>query len=263
MMIQLEEITVKFNAGTPLEKIALQGISIAISEGEFVTVIGGNGAGKSTLLSVLSGDKAPLSGRVLVDQTDVTTWPTWKRAPFIARVFQDPMAGTCASLSIEENLALASCRSTARGLERAILKEERERFREKLARLGLGLENRLSDPMGSLSGGQRQAISLVMSTLQPMKILVLDEHTAALDPKTAAFVMELTQQIVSENNLTTLMVTHSMHQALHYGTRTLMLSDGQVMYDACGTKRKNLKIQDLLDLFSREHMNTAPEEACI
>lgn len=254
-MIRFEAIRVKFNACTPLEKVALHHISLDIREGEFVTIIGGNGAGKSTLLSVLCGDTVPLSGRILIDNTDVTLWPTWKRSPFVARVFQDPMAGTCAALSIEENLALAGRRGTIRGLSRALTREDRETFREKLSRLGLGLENRLRDPMGSLSGGQRQAISLVMSTLQPMKILPLDEHTAALDPKTAAFVMELTQQIVEENKLTAVMVTHSMNQALQYGTRTLMLNEGKIVYDASGSLRQNLEIQDLLDLFNRENMD--------
>jgi putative ABC transport system ATP-binding protein len=254
-MIQLKKLNVKFNMGTALEKWALRNVSLDIFEGEFVTVIGGNGAGKSTLLATLCGDVSPLSGRVIIDNVDVTTRASWQRAKWVARVFQDPMAGTCAHLSIEENLALASKRVSGRGFSPAIAKHDRERFREALSKLGLNLDKRLKDPMGALSGGQRQAVSLIMSTLQPMKILALDEHTAALDPKTAHYVIDLTRQIIADNNLTALMVTHSMQQALNYGTRTVMLNEGRIVYDVSGQKRDNLTTQDLVDLFHSQQLN--------
>ena len=255
-MIQLKKLNVKFNMGTALEKWALRNVSLDIFEGEFVTVIGGNGAGKSTLLATLCGDVSPLSGHVLIDNVDVTTMASWQRAQWVARVFQDPMAGTCAHLSIEENLALASKRVSGRGFSPAIAKHDRERFRDALSKLGLNLDKRLKDPMGALSGGQRQAVSLIMSTLQPMKILALDEHTAALDPKTAHYVMDLTRQIIADNNLTALMVTHSMQQALSYGTRTVMLNEGRIAYDVSGPKREKLTTQDLVDLFHSQQLNS-------
>ena len=252
-MIHINRVSVTFNRGTALEKKALQGLDLKICQGEFVTVIGGNGAGKSTLLAVLCGEVVPTSGQVLIDNVDVTAWPVWRRTDWVARVFQDPMVGTCSSLSIEENLALASRRTLGRGLSPALNKHQRERFRHALSRLGLGLEQRLKDPMGSLSGGQRQAVSLIMATLGPLKILVLDEHTAALDPKTGAFIMDLTRQIVDENQLTALMVTHSMNQALHNGTRTVMINEGRVVYDVAGAPRGKLTPQDLMELFHKVH----------
>ncbi len=252
-MIHLKEIAVTFNPGTALEKKALNGLDLKISQGEFVTVIGGNGAGKSTLLATLCGEVLPTSGQVLIDDVDVTTWPVWKRTSFVARVFQDPMVGTCSNLSIEENMALASRRTLSRGLAPALNRHDKERLRHALSRLALGLENRLKDPMGSLSGGQRQAVSLVMSALAPMKILALDEHTAALDPKTGAFIMDLTRQIIEEHGLTALMVTHSMTQALQNGTRTVMINAGRVVYDAKGAKRESLTSQDLIALFHKSH----------
>lgn len=250
-MIQVDKLEVTFGAGTPLENRALRGLDLTIPEGQFVTVIGSNGAGKSTFLNALAGEVLADQGQILIDDQDVTRWPTNKRAGLVARVFQDPLAGTCEALTIEENMALALKRGLGRGLSRSIRHEYQEIFKERLVRLGLGLEKRLGDRMGLLSGGQRQAVSLLMATLQPMKILLLDEHTAALDPKTAAFVLELTCNIIEEQNLTALMVTHSMRQALDVGDRTLMLHEGNIAFDVEGAEREGLDVPDLLALFSR------------
>lgn len=250
-MIEVKELHVTFGAGTPLENHALRGINLQIPEGQFVTVIGSNGAGKSTFLNSLAGEVMADTGSIAIDDQDVTRWPTNKRSSLVARVFQDPLAGTCESLSIEENMALALKRGQRRGLSRSMKKEYKELFQERLSRLGLGLEKRLGDRMGLLSGGQRQAVSLLMATLQPMKILLLDEHTAALDPKTAAFVLELTRDIIAEQQLTALMVTHSMRQALDVGDRTLMLHEGNIAFDVQGDEREGLDVPDLLALFSR------------
>ncbi|WP_395015205.1 ABC transporter ATP-binding protein [Dongia sp.] len=262
-MIAAENIAVTFNRGMPMATPALRGLDLAIPAGQFVTVIGSNGAGKSTLLNVLTGDAAVDAGRVVIDGEDVTAWSPPRRAALVARVFQDPLAGSCADLSIEENLALAAARGRRRSLGRAIDKSRREAFRDQLRRLGLGLENRLSDRMGLLSGGQRQAVSLLMATLQPMKILLLDEHTAALDPKTAEFVLDLTQRIVEDQRLTTLMVTHSMRQALDHGERTLMLHEGRVVFDVAGEARKGLDVPDLLALFARERGQTLADDSLL
>ncbi|MDX6752291.1 ABC transporter ATP-binding protein [Geminicoccaceae bacterium 1502E] len=262
-MIALEDIHVTFAAGTPLETRALRGIELAIAQGEFVTVIGSNGAGKSTVLGALTGDVRPDRGRITVDGRDVTTWPAPRRAGLVARVFQDPLAGTCDALSIEENMALASARGRRRGLRAALDASRRTLFRERLAELGLGLEKRLHDPIGALSGGQRQAVSLVMATLSPMKILLLDEHTAALDPRTAQFVLELTDRIVATHGLTTLMVTHSMRQALDHGSRTVMLHEGRVAFDVAGSERKGLDVPDLLALFQRVQHQTLDDDALL
>jgi putative ABC transport system ATP-binding protein len=251
-VIRVSNIVVIYNRGTPMETHALRGLDLEIPAGQFVTVIGSNGAGKSTVLNVLTGDAAVAEGLVSIDEQDVTGWPSPKRAALVARVFQDPMAGSCADLSIEENLALAAARGARRGLKTAVSHSRREDFRARLRVLGLGLENRLSDRMGLLSGGQRQAVSLLMATLQPMKILLLDEHTAALDPKTAEFVLKLTDSIVVEQKLTTLMVTHSMRQALDHGDRTVMLHEGRVVFDVAGSERKGLDVPDLLALFARQ-----------
>lgn len=250
-MIRLTDLHVTFNRGSAMEKKALRGVTLNIKKGDFVCVIGGNGAGKSTLLNALCGDVMPEKGRVSIDDTDMTSLASWQRAPYVARVFQDPMAGTCANLTIEENMALAMGRGKKRTLKLALNKSHRELFRSQLSRLKLGLENRLSDPIGLLSGGQRQAVSLIMAVLRPMKIIALDEHTAALDPKTAAFILELTQEIVEENSLTALMVTHSMHQALELGNRTLMLHEGRVVFDVKGKDREGLTVADLLELFHK------------
>lgn len=250
-MLNLQALRLSFNHGTPIENRVLRGLSMSIPSGQFVSVIGSNGAGKSTLLNVVSGDLQPDSGTVEIDGLDVRAQSAWQRASKVARVFQDPMAGTCEALTIEENMALAMARGQRRRLRHAIDRPMRELFRERLSVLKLGLENRLSDRIGLLSGGQRQAISLLMASLQPSAILLLDEHTAALDPRTAAFVLELTARIIDENRLTALMVTHSMKQALDYGTRTIMLHQGRVVLDVAGSERQGLKVADLLSMFER------------
>ena len=248
-MIHLQNITVTFGKGTILETKALDGINLKIEDGEFVTVIGSNGAGKSTLLNTLSGEVELDQGSVMIDQQDVSQLETQERSHLVARVFQDPMLGTCATLSIEENMALAAKRGHQRGLGPSITHALRDQFKQELSCLNLGLENRLEEPIGRLSGGQRQAISLVMAVMNPTKILLLDEHTAALDPKTAAFVMGLTNEIISKRALTTLMVTHSMQQALSFGTRTIMMHQGQIIFDCKGTERSKYTVADLLKLF--------------
>lgn len=250
-MMKADHLRLTFNVGTPIENPALRGMSLHIKDGEFVTVIGSNGAGKSTFLNAIAGDVLVDSGSIQIDGTEVTRVPAYQRAGLVARVFQDPMAGTCEKLSIEENMALAYKRGQSRSLKSALNKTNREWFREKLSILKLGLENRLTDRMGLLSGGQRQAVSLLMASLQPSKILLLDEHTAALDPKTAAFVLDLTEKIIQENHLTTMMVTHSMQQALDHGHRTIMLHQGQVVLDVSGEERKGMSVRDLLDMFEK------------
>jgi putative ABC transport system ATP-binding protein len=250
-MLQVEDCHITFNPGTPIENRALRGLALTIPTGQFVSVIGSNGAGKSTFLNAVSGDTLVDRGSVRIDGIDVTRKHAWQRADLVARVFQDPMAGTCEALTIEENMALAMARGKSRGLGRSVKGAMRELFREKLSVLNLGLENRLSDHIGLLSGGQRQAVSLLMASLRPSRILLLDEHTAALDPKTADFVLKLTAKIVSEQRLTTMMVTHSMRQALDYGDRTVMLHQGQVVLDVEGDVRKGLDVSDLLRMFEQ------------
>ncbi len=262
-MLKAESLFVTFNPGTPIENKALQGLSLTIPSGQFVTVIGSNGAGKSTLLNAISGDLFIDTGRIQVDDTDVTKMPVWDRATHVARVFQDPMAGTCEDLTIEENLSLALSRGAPRGLRWAVKKSMREAFRTRLASLGLGLENRLTDRIGLLSGGQRQAVSLLMATLQPSRILLLDEHTAALDPRTAHFVLKLTCDIVAQQKLTTLMVTHSMKQALEVGDRTVMLHQGKVVLDVQGEQRKGLDVPQLLEMFERVRGETVSDDALL
>ncbi|MEX0815797.1 MAG: ABC transporter ATP-binding protein [Dongiaceae bacterium] len=251
-MIRVRGLNVTFARGTPMQTPALRGLDLDIPAGQFVTVIGSNGAGKSTLLNAITGDVALDSGSVAIDETEVTRWPAPRRAALVARVFQDPMVGSCESLTIEENMALAAARGSRRGLRRALDRASRERFRETLAGLGIGLESRLTDRMGLLSGGQRQAVSLLMATLAATRILLLDEHTAALDPKTAEFVLKLTNEIVAAQRLTTLMVTHSMRQALDCGERTVMLHEGRIVLDIAGAERRGLDVPDLLDLFARQ-----------
>lgn len=250
-MIRLDDLYVTYNVGSTLEKKVLKGLSFEMGAGEFVTVIGGNGAGKSTLLGALTGDVKVSSGRILFDGEDVTTYSPTRRSALVSRVFQDPLKGTCGELTVEENLALALSRGQRRGLKKALNSEIRAQFRQQLGLLHLGVENRLKDPIGSLSGGQRQAISLIMSVLSPSKILLLDEHTAALDPRTAAFIINLTKDIVGDKKLTTLMVTHSMSQALEVGDRTIMLADGKVVFDAKGSARETLTPHDLLGEFEK------------
>jgi putative ABC transport system ATP-binding protein len=251
MMLSAKNLEVTFNAGTPIENKVLRGLSLDIPTSQFVSVIGSNGAGKSTFLNAVSGDLLVDRGNILIDGDDVTRRPAWERSNLVSRVFQDPMAGTCESLTIEENMALAWKRGERRGARFAITKNLREIFRDKLRILNLGLENRLSDRMGLLSGGQRQAVSLLMASLKPSRILLLDEHTAALDPKTAAFVLELTDKIITESKLTAMMVTHSMRQALDHGERTVMLHEGRVILDVAGRERAGLDVPDLLEMFEK------------
>ncbi|MBY5817259.1 ABC transporter ATP-binding protein [Rhizobium leguminosarum] len=262
-MINLKNIKVVFGRGTPLQKQALSGVSLTIEEGSFVTVIGSNGAGKSTLLGVLAGDVLASEGQVLIGKSDVTRKTTAARAGLVARVFQDPLTGSCGALSIEENLALAARRGEKRGLAPALGGIRRDYFRERIAELNLGLENRLKDRMDLLSGGQRQAVSLVMATLAGSEVLLLDEHTAALDPGMAEFVMKLTQKIVTERKLTTMMVTHSMRQALDYGHRTIMLHGGEIVLDVAGDNRKNLEVEDLIAMFRKMRGQTLDDDALL
>ena len=262
-MLSAQHLEITFNPGTPIETRALRGMSLDIPAGQFVTVIGSNGAGKSTFLNAISGDQTVDSGRIAIDGVDVTRMPVRARAERVARVFQDPMAGTCEDLTIEENMALAQRRGTFRNLGRAVKASMREGFRERLATLGLGLENRLTDRIGLLSGGQRQAVSLLMAALQPSRILLLDEHTAALDPRTADFVLRLTERIVAESQLTTMMVTHSMRQALDVGERTVMLHQGQVVLDVSGEERKRMDVPDLLHMFEKVRGEKLSDDALL
>ena len=250
-MLELKELYKTFNPGTINAKTALNNLSLTLADGDFVTVIGGNGAGKSTMLNAIAGVFPVDSGSILIDGQDVTKLPEHKRAAFIGRVFQDPMMGTAPSMWIEENLALAARRGQRRGLSWGVTKEEKEQYRELLGGLGLGLESRLTTKVSTLSGGQRQALTLLMATLKRPKLLLLDEHTAALDPKTAAKVMELTDRIVREGQLTTLMITHNMRDAIQYGNRLIMLHDGHVILDIAGEEKKKLTVPDLLEQFTK------------
>ena len=250
-MLEIREIWKTFNPGTVNEKQALRGVSLTLEDGDFCTVIGGNGAGKSTMLNAVAGTLTVDSGSIVIDGTDVTRLPEHKRAQFIGRVFQDPMMGTAPTMQIEENLALAARRGARRGLGWGITKAEREKYRTLLADLGLGLEDRLTSKVGLLSGGQRQALTLLMASLKRPKLLLLDEHTAALDPKTAAKVLELSARIVAENRLTTLMITHNMKDAIQYGNRLIMMYEGRIIYDVRGEEKRKLKVSDLLAKFEQ------------
>lgn len=250
-MLDIQNVFKTFNAGTVNEKVALKGLNLHLNEGDFVTVIGGNGAGKSTMLNCVAGVYPVEEGIISIGGVDVTGMPEHKRAQFIGRVFQDPMMGTAATMQIEENLALAARRGKSRFLRSGITKEEREVYREELKILGLGLEDRMTAKVGLLSGGQRQALTLLMATMQKPQLLLLDEHTAALDPKTAAKVLEVTQKIVEQDHLTTLMITHNMRDAIAYGNRLVMMYDGHVVVDVSGEEKKNLTVEQLLNLFSR------------
>ena len=249
-MLRVEHISKTFNAGTINEKKALQDVSLHIAPGEFVTVIGGNGAGKSTILNAIAGIWPVDDGAIILDGVNVTGLPEYKRAPYIGRVFQDPQMGTAADMQIEENLALAFRRGKKRGLGWGVTKAEREDYRAKLAELGLGLEDRMTSKVGLLSGGQRQALTLLMATLVKPKLLLLDEHTAALDPATAAKVLDTTDKLVEDNNLTTLMITHNMKDAIEHGNRLIMMDAGKIIYDVSGEEKKNLTREDLLQKFS-------------
>lgn len=250
-MLELKNVTKVFNPGTVNEKVALDNVSLTLEDGDFVTVIGGNGAGKSTMLNAISGVWKPDEGQILIDGVDVTPMPEYKRARFLGRVFQDPMMGTAAGMGIDENLALASRRGKRRGLGWGITKAEREHYRELLTPLGLGLEDRLSTKVGLLSGGQRQAVTLLMASMQQPRLLLLDEHTAALDPKTAAKVLELSDQIIESNGLTALMVTHNMHDAIVHGNRLIMMHNGGIILDISGEDKKKLTVEQLLAQFSK------------
>jgi putative tryptophan/tyrosine transport system ATP-binding protein len=250
MSIRLENIHLKFNPGTALENVIFTGLNLTIDPGQFITVIGSNGAGKSTLLNLLSGDLQPTTGNIWMGDRNVTALSVPQRAPLVSRVFQNPLAGSCPHLTLAENLALADRRGSNRGLKFALPRQKRQQWRERLVELGLGLENRLDDAIGLLSGGQRQAVSLLMASLAPSQILLLDEHTAALDPAAAAKVLELTTTLVQRENRTTLMVTHSMRQALDLGDRTIMLHSGEIILDTWGEARRALSIGDLLDRFT-------------
>lgn len=250
-MIILKDINVTFAPNTVMERKALRNLCLQITDGEFITVIGSNGAGKSTLLNTIAGEILPNSGEIIIDKTLVTKKPGYERAYAVAKVFQDPLAGSCGDLTIAENMALALKRGQKRGLKIATSKEKCSLFKELLSELKLGLEDRLDTNMSMLSGGQRQAISLLMSTLSPLKILLLDEHTSALDPKTANFVMELTKKIVKDKKLTTLIVTHSLNQALQYGNRTIILHEGHVIADLQGKTRKSMTPSELMNFFGK------------
>ena len=248
-MLKITNLQKTFNPGTINEKVALDGLNLHIREGDFVTVIGGNGAGKSTLLNAICGVWRPDCGTIEIDGVDVSHMPEHKRAAFLGRVFQDPMKGTAPDMEIVENLSIAARRGTKRKLIPGVRKAEREEYRELLKTLDLGLEDRLTTKMGLLSGGQRQAVTLLMASLKRPKLLLLDEHTAALDPKTAAKVLEITNRIVTENKLTTLMITHNMKDAITYGNRLIMMYDGHVMVDVEGEEKKKLTVEDLLNMF--------------
>ena len=250
-MLKITGLKKTFNPGTINAKTALNGLTLTLNDGDFVTVIGGNGAGKSTMLNAIAGVWKLDAGTIEIDGVDVTHMPEHKRAAFLGRVFQDPMKGTAPDMEIQENLAIAARRGTKRKLIRGVTKKEKARYQELLATLDLGLETRLSAKVGLLSGGQRQAVTLLMATLNRPKVLLLDEHTAALDPKTAARVLEITEQLVTENHLTTLMVTHNMHDAIAYGNRLIMMHEGRIVVDVSGEEKKKLTIAQLLALFER------------
>ncbi|MBQ8333631.1 MAG: ABC transporter ATP-binding protein [Clostridia bacterium] len=250
-MLEIKNITKTFNPGTVNEKVALNDLSLTLKDGDFVTVIGGNGAGKSTLLNAISGVWKPDCGTITIDGSDITDMPEYKRAKFLGRVFQDPLMGTAAGMMIEENLALANRRGKKRGLRWGITKSERAEYVKMLTSLDLGLETRLTSKVGLLSGGQRQAVTLLMASLNQPKLLLLDEHTAALDPKTAAKVLEITDRIVNENKLTTVMITHNMKDAIAHGNRLIMMHEGRVIVDVEGEEKKKLTVEDLLGLFSK------------
>ena len=247
--LELIDITKVFNPGTVNEKTALSGLSLTLEEGDFVTIIGGNGAGKSTMLNAIAGVWPLDKGKVIVDGTDITALPEHKRALYLGRVFQDPMNGTAATMNIEENMAIALRRGQKRTLRGGVNNKDRELFRKHLKTLDLGLEDRMTSKVGLLSGGQRQAITLLMASLKQPKLLLLDEHTAALDPKTASKVLEISERIITENHLTALMVTHNMKDAIAYGNRLIMMDNGNIIYDVKGEEKKNLHVKDLLAKF--------------
>ena len=248
-MLEIQNIHKTFNPGTINEKVALNGVNLNLNPGDFVTIIGGNGAGKSTTLNAIAGVWSVDEGKIIIDGVDITKLSEHKRALYLGRVFQDPMTGTAATMSIEENMAIAARRGERRCLGWGITKKERERYKEALKELDLGLEDRLSSKVGLLSGGQRQAITLLMASLKKPKLLLLDEHTAALDPKTAAKVLAISDKIIQEHQLTAMMVTHNMKDAIAHGNRLIMMHEGKIIYDVAGEEKKNLKVADLLAKF--------------
>ena len=262
-MLKLQNIAKTFNPGTITEKYALRGVTLHLSPGDFVTVIGGNGAGKSTLMNSIAGTFRVDAGSIVIAGTDITKWPEHKRAKYIGRVFQDPMMGTAAGMMIEENLAIAARRGNAPRLRWSFSKAQRERFRELLAGLDLGLEDRLESKVGLLSGGQRQALTLLMATMAEPKLLLLDEHTAALDPKTAEKVLDITKFIVEKRKLTTLMITHNMKDALRLGNRLIMMHEGNILVDVKGEEKSRLTVRDLLALFEKAAGNEMANDSLL
>ncbi len=248
-MLEIKDLRKIFDAGTINEKVALNGLNLKLNPGDFVTIIGGNGAGKSTMLNAIAGVWGVDRGQIIIDGNDVTKLSEHKRAAYLGRVFQDPMTGTAATMSIDENLALASRRGKRKSLKWGVTKAEREEYYERLKELDLGLEDRLTNKVGLLSGGQRQAVTLLMASIKRPDLLLLDEHTAALDPKTAAKVLALSDRIIEENNLTALMVTHNMKDAITHGNRLIMMHEGRIIYDVAGEEKKNLHVSDLLQKF--------------
>lgn len=262
-MLEIKKLVKIFNKGTINERVALNGVDLTLNDGDFVTVIGGNGAGKSTILNAVAGVWPVDEGSIVLNGHDITGLPEYKRAQYIGRVFQDPMMGTSANMLIEENLALANRRGQKRGLRWGITEVEREFFKKSLAKLNLGLEKRLGTKVGLLSGGQRQAVTLLMAVLRKPELLLLDEHTAALDPKTAAKVLAITEEIVQENNLTTLMVTHNMKDAIEHGNRLIMMDGGRIVVDISGEEKKNLTVPYLIELFNGASGNTEANDAML
>lgn len=248
-MINLKNLTKYFHQGSVNQVLALNDLSLNVDEGDFITVIGSNGAGKSTLLNCIAGSFFPDKGKILLKEQDITTWAEYRRAAFVGRVFQDPLLGTCAELNIEQNMALAAKRGAKRGLGRGVRSKDRSRFSQALKQLGLGLEDRLKDSVGLLSGGQRQALTMLMATIVRPDILLLDEHTAALDPKTAHQILDLTRNMVKKHKFTTLMVTHNMHHALNLGNRLIMLHRGQIILDISDEEKKSYTVEDLVARF--------------
>lgn len=250
-MLMISNVEKTFNKGTINEKKALNGVNLELKDGDFVTVIGGNGAGKSTMLNMIAGVYPIDKGKIILNGENISQWPEHKRAKFLGRVFQDPMMGTAADMEIQENLALAYRRGMKRGMKWAITKEEKVKYKEALKQLGLGLEERMTSKVGLLSGGQRQALTLLMASLRKPELLLLDEHTAALDPKTAAKVLTLTEKIIEEQKLTALMITHNMKDAIRLGNRLIMMHEGRIIYDVSGEEKKNLKVHQLLEKFEQ------------
>ena len=262
-MLEIRNVTKIFNPGTINAKVALDDLSLTLNDGDFVTVIGGNGAGKSTMLNAIAGVFKIDAGSILIDGEDITGLPEYRRAAFLGRVFQDPMMGTAPTMELEENLALALRRGKHRGFGWGISKKERELYREELKKLDLGLETRLHSKVGLLSGGQRQAVTLLMASLKKPKLLLLDEHTAALDPKTAAKVLDLSDKIVNETHITTLMITHNMRDAIAHGNRLIMMNAGRIVLDISGEEKKSLTISDLLEKFNASSGNAEADDKLV